>query len=109
MYQTMSCKHETTEYVLREDHDRIVQQAKKRIADLELELRRMERESDWRWYHDSLEAVQRRYEAQLDLYRKPIDYVPVTEVKLRQRVKELEHALYLVHHATRAIRLVSDE
>ena len=117
MYQTMRCKHcgselhwtaecppavrapalrtctvyardETTEYVLREDHDRTVRDAQMKIANLELELRRMRTESDWRWYHDHIEAMQRRYEAELDLYRKPINYVPLSEVKLQKELRE---------------------
>ena len=130
---TVYSKGETTEYVRKEDHETAIQRsdqlvriaiegrkdANLRIHDLELELRRNQKDfarlhkeidelriDDWQ---ARIEAIQRRYEAELDLYRKPFDYVPLTEVKLRQRVKELEHALYLVHHATRAVRLVSDD
>ena len=116
---TVYSKGETTEYVRKEDHETAIQRSDQlvRIAiegrkAAEAEVVRKQHEIDELRIDDwqaRIEAIQRRYEAELDLYRKPFDYVPLTEVKLRQRVKELEHALYLVHHATRAIRLVSDD
>lgn len=81
----------TTKYVSKDDYDALVLVHKAleatadvqrksylhHVADLELELRRARTESDWKWYHDSLEAVQRRYEAQLDMYRVPLGYTQV--------------------------------
>lgn len=101
----------TTEYVNREDHDDAIKDAQIMISNLELELRRVRTESDWRWYHDHIEAIQRRYEAELDLYRIPpgyervactdgkhsyhvmvaqpaVPFVPVSEVKLQQELGE---------------------
>ena len=85
----------TTEYVSREDHDDAIKDAQMKIANLELELRRMRTESDWRWYHDHLEAIRRRYEAELDLYRVPPGYerVACTDGKHSYHVMVAEPAV----------------
>lgn len=71
---TVYARGETTEYVLREDHDRTVRDAQMKIGALELALRRKQHEIDELRIDDwqgRIEAIQRRYEAELDLYRVP--------------------------------------
>jgi hypothetical protein len=83
----------TTKYVSKDDYDalKLVHEALEvaadvqrknylhHVADLELKLSR----SDWQWYKDSLEAIQRRYEAELDMYRKPIVFEPVSSLTFK--------------------------
>jgi hypothetical protein len=62
----------TTKYVSKVDHDAQVGAMNERINALTAQLAKVKCESDWRWYKDHIEAIQRRYEAQLDMYRKPV-------------------------------------
>ena len=71
----------TTKYVSKQDHERIVQDLDAarivllhRNDRLQAEIAKVKRESDWQWHRDSIEAMQRRYEAELDIYRVPPGY-----------------------------------
>ena len=64
----------TTKYVSKDDYDALVLVHEALQLSAQQELAKVREESQWRWYKDHIEAIRRRYEAELDLYRVPPGY-----------------------------------